>query len=140
MKNNKGFTLVELLATLIVLSLVMTIGTYSITNIIENAKDKNYQILIANIKDAAETYYNECQYMETIGECQLTIKLQTLLDYGYIKSNDEDNSNNLINPKEKDEKGQPIIITDCKIKITKDDKGNIKIEAKEPTDSCPTEY
>ena len=78
--------------------------------------------------------------METIGECQLTIKLQTLLDYGYIKSNDEDNSNNLINPKEKDEKGQPIIITDCKIKITKDDKGNIKIEAKEPTDSCPTEY
>ena len=40
--NKKGFTLVELLATLIVLALVMSLGTYSISSIIENSKENTH--------------------------------------------------------------------------------------------------
>ncbi len=60
--NNKGFTLVELLATIVIFAIVAGIGTFSITTIIKNSKNKNYELLIKNIKDAAEVYYQECQY------------------------------------------------------------------------------
>ena len=57
--NKKGFTLIELLATIIILALVMSIGAYSITAIIKNSKQKNYELLIGNIKDAAEELYDK---------------------------------------------------------------------------------
>ena len=43
-KNNLGFTLVELIATIVILALVMGISTYSISAIINNAKEKNYEL------------------------------------------------------------------------------------------------
>ena len=39
--NRKGFTLVELLATIAILAIVMGIATFSITAIIKNSKEKN---------------------------------------------------------------------------------------------------
>ena len=54
--NNKGFTLVELIATILILALVMSIASYSIINVIRNAKQKNYDLLIDHIKEGAELY------------------------------------------------------------------------------------
>lgn len=42
MRNNKGFTLVELLAVIIILGLLMVIATPSITKYINNARVKTY--------------------------------------------------------------------------------------------------
>lgn len=42
MRNNKGFTLVELLAVIIILGLLMVIATPSITKYISNARVKTY--------------------------------------------------------------------------------------------------
>ena len=61
LKNTKGFTLVELIATIVLLSLVMGIGAFSITQIIKSAKEKDYKLLIENINNAAELYYQECK-------------------------------------------------------------------------------
>ena len=40
--DNKGFTLVELIATIIVLSIVLGIGAYSMIGLIENSREKDY--------------------------------------------------------------------------------------------------
>ena len=42
--NNGGFTLVELLATIVLLALVIGIASYSINAIIKNSQEKNYQL------------------------------------------------------------------------------------------------
>ena len=39
--NNKGFTLVELLATIVILSLITSITVVTITSVYSNSKDKN---------------------------------------------------------------------------------------------------
>lgn len=140
--NNKGFTLIELIATIVILALVMGISTYSISAIIKNSKEKNYELLINNIKDAAENYYQECKYSNNTGivcsrddEGKLITKLESLVTYGYLKSNDTDSSSSqkIVNPKDNKD------ITNCQIQITYN-AGSIEVKANEPTGSCPTEY
>ena len=41
MMNNKGFTLVELLATIVILGVVMGIATYGVLSAINNSKLKS---------------------------------------------------------------------------------------------------
>lgn len=137
-KNNLGFTLIELIATIVILTLVMGISTYSISAIIKNSKEKNYELLINNIKDAAETYYQECKYSNNTGiTCSSdgTTTLGQLVTYGYLKSNDSESSSSqkIVNPKDNKD------ITNCQIQITYN-AGSIEVKANEPTGSCPTEY
>ena len=40
-RDKNGFTLVELLAVIILLSIIMGIGTFSVTKIINSSKEKN---------------------------------------------------------------------------------------------------
>jgi len=58
MKNNKGFTIIELLAVLVILITILLIGIPSITSTVErnkqNALNKKYDIIEA----AGETYVN----------------------------------------------------------------------------------
>lgn len=130
--NKKGFTLVELIATIVVLSLVVAIGSYSITNIIKNAKEKDYNLLIDNIKDAAETYYQECKYSNNSGiSCDNNPKLKDLVKYGYLKGNGADNNKmSLTNPKDDSNIG------DCEISINYEN-NHIKIKNVNGPSSCP---
>ena len=151
--NNKGFTLVELLATIVVLAMVISIGTYAITGIINNAKEKNYQLLIANTKDGAEVYYQECKYSSKvatntrIGCTSITengvVKYQTtlgdLVNYGYLKGNKQDAENDkkftIVNPKD------DVTISECTINVWFDDSSKtVKVSAINPSGSCPKEY
>ena len=130
--NKKGFTLVELIATIVVLALVVSISAYAITNIINSAKEKNYELLIKNIKDASETYYQECKYSDIT--CNDTVTLQYLVDYGYLKGNGtKDNKMVIVNPKDN------INIGECSIAIKYED-GKLTIEDKTNNDSCPKNY
>ena len=60
--NKKGFTLIELLAVIVVLGVVLTLAMPSILDSINASRNSSYKILIGNIKTAAETYYQECEY------------------------------------------------------------------------------
>lgn len=102
--NRKGFTLVELLGALVILSLIVTIGGVVITKTITSSKEKNYQILVKNIKNAVEAYYQECNYgnygdsgINSGITCSTSISLGDLLNYGYISPNGKDKV--LVNPK-----------------------------------------
>ena len=57
--DNRGFTLVELLATLAVLSLVSTIVIYVAINVVNSAKDKSYLVTRNNVEKAAISYLEE---------------------------------------------------------------------------------
>ena len=135
--NKKGFTLVELIATIVVLALVVSISAYAITNIINSAKEKNYELLIKNIKDASETYYQECKYSNNTGiTCNDTVTLQYLVDYGYLKGNGTgDDKMEIVNPKDN------INIGECSIAI-KYENGKLTITKEKKTNngSCPEEY
>ena len=131
--NKKGFTLVELIATIVVLSLVVSISAYAITNIINSAKEKNYDLLIKNIKDASETYYQECKYSNNTGiTCNDTVTLQELVNYGYLKGNGtKDNKMKIVNPKVNPKDNNDI--GECSIAV-KNENGKLTIEG-----SCPKE-
>lgn len=147
--SNKGFTLVELIATLVILALVMGIGAFSITKIINNSKEKEYELLIKEIKKAVELYYQECTYSKDnliecptlTGDNYYEVKLRDLVKYGYLKGNStvkEEGSDKdsiiLVNPKENNNK-----IMDCSIKYEYES-GKITIQAngQNDTSSCPT--
>jgi len=55
-KNEKGFTLVELLAVIVILALIALIAYPNVAKIISNAKKNTKKIQFASLKDAAETY------------------------------------------------------------------------------------
>lgn len=83
--NNKGFTLIELIATILLLALVMGIGVYSISKTIQKNKDSSYQLLIKEIKEAVNTYYQECKFIND--NCNNTITLGYLVEQGFLKGN-----------------------------------------------------
>ena len=104
--NKKGFTLVELLATIIILGLLALLASTSVTKVLKESKGDLYTAQIKLVESAAEAWGaenidklpddNECKY--------LTIK--NLQDYGLI---DKD----LKNPKTNKE-----IDNNIKIKIS----------------------
>ncbi len=149
--NNKGFTLVELVATVVILGLVISIGAFSVTSLIKKSREKNYELLIKNINDAAELFYQECKYSGTgVIQCDhyynnvdktYDIKLNDLVTYGFLKGNSsaKDNKGNL------NDLGlvEPINnqnISNCPIKISYKN-GDVEVEAVLSGDeNCPSEY
>ena len=110
--NNKGFTLIELLATIVLFAIVAGFGTYAISDVIRSSREKNYKLLIHNIKDAAELYYQECRYDKKAKNsgnydgiiCQTygngyVIPLQGLVEQGYLTGNAKENGEyTIVNP------------------------------------------
>lgn len=56
--NKKAFTLVELIAIILVLSIILTVAFTSLSKSLSNSNDKEYQTLIKNLEMAAENYTN----------------------------------------------------------------------------------
>ena len=136
--NRKGFTLIELLATIVVLALVISISTYSVITIIKHAREKNYKLLIENIKDASELYYQECKYANNTGiACSSdgTVTLGDLVKYGYLKGNgtNESDKYTIVNPLNNKD------ISNCMISITYVD-GKIVVTSLSSDASCSFEY
>ena len=77
--NKKGFTLVELLATLVILAIVMGIVLASGIFNLENAKGKTEDVFIDSIKDAMKIYLDsdakKLSYNEEVCSIDKTHKL-----------------------------------------------------------------
>lgn len=59
MKNEKGLTLVELLAVIVILGIIAAIAVPSIGNIIENSRIKAVKADALNVLSAANIYFTE---------------------------------------------------------------------------------
>lgn len=89
-KKEKGFTLVELLATIVVLAIVAGIGIYIALGKIKETKEKSYDITTNNIENVTDSYLKENSnrlfYIQKDGEeveyqC---ITIQNLIDMDYF--------------------------------------------------------
>lgn len=76
MKNNKGFTLVELLVVIIILGVVLTIGYSAVSSSIGASREKTNKLTIASIKDASLVFAQE------IYICDETSNIITILRTG----------------------------------------------------------
>lgn len=146
------------------MGLIAVLVMPSIVDSLNKSKETSYKVLINNIKTAAETYYEECEYGDlsnieydgayacTINNDTIETKIGTLANTGFLKVTDTKEVAGkevkvVLNPKNNDD------ISDCLIKITKEktevtDDNDIKnykitytIESLSLTDSkCPTKY
>lgn len=88
MKKN-GFTLVELLAVLIILMLLTTITVPLISNVMKDSRKKATEKLISNIEIATKKYVTDnIRDMEELNKFGfINISIKTLVENKYIQSN-----------------------------------------------------
>ena len=116
MKNNRGFTLVEIISVIVLLGLIVGITVPSVMTASSNVKKKTLQTKIDNIEEAAvlygqnnrhlinyeikstynkttykywfksETLINDCYYYKNGSNLKITVK--TLRDASYIRNDD----------------------------------------------------
>ena len=60
--NEKGFTLVEVLAVIVILSVIMSIMIPNVYHLIQKGKNDNYDALKNNIVIAAKNYVSDYRY------------------------------------------------------------------------------
>ena len=120
--NRKGFTLVELLATLVILGLIVSIGSVAITKTIKNSREKNYNILIENIKSAVSVYYQECEFAPSDNiDCTNPVKISTLIDGGFISPNYDNGSYKYVIDPRDDGKNETEISRLCNVRYYYDE-------------------
>ena len=82
--NRKGFTLVELLAVLVILSAIMAIVIPSLSSSMERAKNKKMESNKKLLISAAEMYVSDHRYSIDNNSSSCYISLGILVDGGYI--------------------------------------------------------
>lgn len=151
--NRKGFTLIEVLAVVIIIGLLGVLIVPGLLNNVDTAKEKAYNTLISNIVTGSQTYYEECEYgdlsnITKYGEyaCLISNKtinttLGTLANTGFLNTKDTDSTGKKIVKDPKTDKD----ISDCTIKIKKQvDQTTYKVTYQITNNSadskCPTAY
>lgn len=99
--NNKGFTLVELLAVLVILAAIMGIAIPSITSSMERTKEKQNDEKKAMLESFAELYvadHKNTIYNNLGTNTNCYISLLTLKEGGYLTNDaDKDADGNQLN-------------------------------------------
>lgn len=157
--DNKGFTLVEVLAVVVIIGILGGLTAKGVLSSINTGKEASYKLMINSIVTASQTLYEELEYggskileysysnnkVEKTGtkvevnDKSINTNLQTLVSNGFLSGSsgftDEDESGNkyLIDPKSKENIGN------CKIKITKSNDIYLVVSV-DDDDICPKKY
>lgn len=87
--NRKGFTLVELIATIALLGVIAIISYVSITAVLEKSRKNNCYTLIDNITSAAKEYVSDNRY-EFTNNNEFSIGAGVLVSGNYLSSSLKD--------------------------------------------------
>lgn len=82
-ERDKGFTLVELIAVIAILSLLVGLSSIAFINIRRNTLEKQYDNLVSYIETKAANYADDTGIT--------TVNVQTLIEEGYLEPDDETN-------------------------------------------------
>ena len=64
--NNKGFTLIELIATIALLAVIAVISFVSINGVVNQSRVNDCKSLVMNIKSAAKEYISDNRYNSSV--------------------------------------------------------------------------
>ena len=94
--NNKGFTLVELLAVIVVIGILSALAVVSYNSLIGSGKKGLYKNYENTLKGGAQNYFiDNTGDIPAIGET-IVLSYQTLLDKKYIEEFKDPNGGNCI--------------------------------------------
>ena len=86
-KRIKGFTLVELLAVIVILSLLLLVTVTTVSSQFKNSKDELYDTQLNNVKLAAEMWGSDNKVkLNSISDC-VSLTLGYLKEEGYVDIN-----------------------------------------------------
>ena len=71
--NNKGFTLIEVLAVLVILSIIMGLALPAVSNSLERTKRKQKKVEEKRVENAAEMYASDYKYTFRSNNCYISI-------------------------------------------------------------------
>lgn len=77
--NRKGFTMIELLATIVILGILMSLGIMAYTYNRDRSAKKAYKLMHSNVSSAAENYFMDNMAMDEVS-------LETLVSDQYLES------------------------------------------------------
>ena len=99
MDNKKGFTLIEILAVIIIIGIVALIAIPSITGYLNSSKETTFETYEKSMEDAAKNRIVNC--LSSNGDCELPegnqvlkTTLETLIEEGYIDNMKDTDSEN----------------------------------------------
>ena len=99
-RRNKGFTLIELIATIALLSIIVVISFVSINKVLDQSKTNDCNSLVSSIKSSAKDYVSDNRYnnefVKKVNNYKVTINADTLTTSNYLTSP-------IINPYTKEE-------------------------------------
>lgn len=108
LKNNKGFTLVELLATVTILGILSVIAISSVSGLLEKGRTEHYKTIEKQMIQAAKSYVQINRgALPKNQNGTTTITLETLVNSKYINQPKDHNEKNNCN------------LTDSSVEITK---------------------
>ncbi len=119
MPKNKGFTLIELTGVMVVISLILLFTLPQIIQNMKDAKTREYNRFVEDLKMATETYVesNRDNYPQlNITGGSVTLTITDLINAGLVKKD-------IINPS-----SNQAVTDEDSIIVTKQDDGTLKYE------------
>jgi len=93
--NNRGFTLVEVVAMVVILIAIFSVSFPAIKNMVSVEEEKKYNIMVTDLCTAGKTYMysnmDSFPTLSTVGSV-IEVKINLLMQYGNV-------SMKLVNPK-----------------------------------------
>lgn len=96
--NEKGYSLVEVLAVIVILGFIASIGLLSISNVIANSKDKTFVNNALTIIHAADLYLNDEKVVDRKSLTKITYA--KLYNLNYINEFHDPYTGNVLTPSE----------------------------------------
>ena len=148
--KDKGFSLIELLAIILLISIILSTSAYFIVKTIQNSKEKSNNLALQNIKTSAEDYAKEYstdvvwQREENSTNLYSCIALTSLVEKGYFQKKEIEQAiqNQIQATNEDNQKYQYVIVRksedDSFLESTYDEKSLCVTVAEKKKVSLPT--
>ena len=96
--NKKAFTLIEILAVIVIIGIILLVVSIPVTKYVENSKTKTYQSHEKELEIAAKDYMIDCISNNEVG-CtipiggeEVVLSYETLVEHGYSKELEDPDS------------------------------------------------